>query len=112
MKVPADDDRADPKPGDQNLRDELVRAHARKRGVEGKEDEARQSEPGGDGRFLSWRRQPEHDRASAKKIGGMRFERQHGAGSASLPGHGDGAFNDDPMPEMQAVKIADRVDRA
>ena len=92
--------------------DELFRAHARKGGVEGKEDEARQSEPGGYKRFLSWRRQPEHDRAAAEEIGGMRFERQHGARRASLARHGDGAFDDDPMPEMQAVEIADRVDRA
>ena len=29
-----------------------------------------------------------------------------------LAGDGDGAFNDGLMPEMQAVEISDRVDRA
>ena len=46
VKVPADDDCPDPEPGDQNLRYELLRAHARKGGVKRKEDKPCQSEPG------------------------------------------------------------------
>ena len=84
----------------------------RKRGVEGKNDEARESEPGANRGFVARRRQPEHDRPPGEDVGGMRFEGQERGRGRSLAGHGDGAFDDGLMAEMQAVEIADRVDGA
>ena len=112
MKVPANDDRADPQTGDENSGDEFVRAHYCKRGVEAHENDAIESEAGADFAFVPSGRQPEYDRPSGEKVGRVRLERQDGARNASLVGHRDGALDHRPMPEMQAVKISDGVNRA
>ncbi len=75
-------------------------------------NEARQPKPGAYRGFVPGRRQSKHDRASGKEVDGMRFERQESAGGRSLFRHRDSTPDDDLVPAMQAVKIADRVDCA
>ena len=67
---------------------------------------------GADFGFLSGRRQSKRDRPGGEKVRRMRLKRQYGAGGRSLPGERDGALDDRLMPEMQAVKISDGVNRA
>ena len=112
MKVPADDDGGDAKASDKNLFDELVRAHRRERGVKAEKHDAVEPEPGADFRFVTGGRQSKRDRPPGEKVRRMRLEGQDGAGGRLLPRHRDGALNNRPMPEMQAVKISDGVDRA
>jgi hypothetical protein len=112
MKVPADDDGGGAKPGDKDPGDEFVCAHQRERGVKADKHDSVEPESGADFGFVPGRRQPERDRPPGEKICRMRLERQYGARRASLTGQGDGALDYRPMPQVQAVKISDRVNRA
>jgi hypothetical protein len=112
MKVPADDHGGGGEAGDENLFDELLCAHRRKRGVEAEEDDAVESEPRADFGFLSGRGQSKRDRPGGEEVRRMGLKRQDGAGGRPLPGERDGALDDRLMPEMQAVKISDGVNRA
>ena len=111
MKIPSDDDGGGAEARDENLGDELVRAHRGERGAETNEHNALEPEPGANSGFVLRRRQAKDDRPPGKKVRGMRLEGQYRAGGRSLPRHGDRPLNDRLMPEMQAVKISDGVNR-
>ena len=76
MKVPSDDDRARSEPLNQNVCNELVRAHRSERGVKMNENETRQPKPGAYRGFVPGRRQSKNDRASGEEVDGMGFEGQ------------------------------------
>ncbi len=112
MKVPANDDSGNAKPGHKNPGDEFVRAHRRQRGVKTDNDDAVESEPGADFGFVPGRRQPERDRPGGEKVRRMRLEGQHRAWRRALAGKGNRTLDDRLMAKMQAIEISDRVNRA
>ena len=112
MKVPANDDSGDAKPGHKNPGDEFVRAHRGQRRVKTDKNDAVESEPGADFGFVPGRRQPERDRPGGEKVRRMRLEGQDRAWRRSLASKGDRALDDRLMAKMQAIEISDRVNRA
>ena len=112
MEIIARDDRADPETADQDFNDESLRMKARQNLVEGDDDHAVDAEllqrPG---LGVAWREAK--DRVGThEKIGRMRFEGKHRAGTVKLLGERRGAFDDRDVTAMNAIKIADRDHRA
>src|SRR5208337_3661037 len=112
MKVPSDDDGADPEPLHQDRPHKLLRAHRGEPGVERQEDEAREAELRAEGGLHLGGRQTEGDGAFGEMVGRVRLERQQGARRAPLLRQGDRPPNHGLMAKMEAVEVSDRVCRS
>ena len=111
VEILADHDRADAEPGHQRLIDEFLRRQAGQCGVEGQRRDAGEAERTKDARLDRQRRQAEDHRAAGEIVGRMRFESEDGGGRIPLGGKRLGASDDRGVTAMDAVEIADGVDR-
>ena len=112
VEVPADHDRADVEPRHQRLFDEFLRRQAGERRVEGQRRRAGEAERAEDVRLDRQRRQAKDDRPAGEIVGRMRLEGEDGGGRAPFGGERQGAGDDRGVAAVDAVEIADRVDRS
>src|SRR5580704_11056760 len=106
MEIIARDDNADPETADEDFGDESLRREARQNLIEGNDDHAVDAElrqrPG-----LGVARREAKDRVGTlEKIGWMRFEGKHRAGTVKFLGHRLGALYHRDMTAMNAIEIA------